>query len=230
MQQRHPRSGGEQPDKVALYREMLRAIPGLEAIYRLARALIECRTSRGSRIIVVGAGGGREIVEFGQNRHGLAITAIDPCAAKLALAKRASRAAGLSDAVEFFTARIEDLPQRTPFEAATSLLVMHQIADDGGKLAYLSSIRDRLTDGGVLVHADVCIDAREELEEWVPAYLSHAEISGIDAGATHVELDALSRLPIVSAERTRELFVEAGFAAPREVFRSLWYRCWIATK
>ena len=223
-----PDAAAPRPKGLRLYRELQRAIPGLEAMYALACATISARVPPGGRILVVGAGGGQELAGFGAGQHPLAITAIDPSSERLAMAQPAAEEAGLSDPVELLATRVEDLAIQTPFAAASSLLVMHQIDDDGGKLAYLSAIRQRLADRGVLVHADVCLDGPEELAALAPGFLHHAALAGIDAAATLFELEALARLPIVSAARTRELFSEAGFGSPREVFRSLWYRCWLA--
>ncbi|MCB1918227.1 MAG: class I SAM-dependent methyltransferase [Rhodocyclaceae bacterium] len=227
MSDRQAESAAQPSDRAALYSDLQRAIPGLDAMYALACAAIDARVPHDGRILVVGAGGGRELAGLCDGRHRRAITAIDPSASKLALAKRAARQAGVEDTIDFVTTPIDALPRQAPFDGATSLLVMHQLADDDGKLAYLTSLRERLSEDGVLVHADVCLDGRDELDVLVPAFLQYAQAAGIDPATTRFELDALSRLPIVSESRTCELFAGAGLAPPRALFRSLWYRCWL---
>lgn len=226
----HPRAVEENIDRSAMHRELQRAIPGLDDMYRLVHALIASRATNGSRLLIVGAGGGREFEELSRNELALDIAAIDPSEQNLESAKRTAEKTGLSDRVAFFKGTVADLHSTRPFDMATSLLVMHYIGDDGSKLAYLTSIRNRLSRNGVLIHADICFDGVAELEALMPAYLAHAELAGVGDHATRFEIEAIRRLPIISEARTCALFEEAGFTTPREVFRSLWYRCWISSR
>ena len=122
------------------------------------------------------------------------------------------------------------MPPGPTFAIATSLLVIHHLHDDGAKLSYLTALRDRLTPNATLIHADVCYDGLEELESLIPTYLAQAGHIGIADDIARVEAEAVTRLPIVSPARSRALLVEAGFRPPRELFRSLWYRCWVSTR
>ena len=105
---------------------------------------------------------------------------------------------------------------------------MHQLPDDGARLAYLRAIRDRLAVGGALVHADICLDHPNEFEHLVPIYEAHARHIGANAEVTQLELQTIPGLPAVPPDRIRALFAQAGLAPPQEVFRSLWYRCWVS--
>lgn len=51
-------------DRQTMYKEMQRAIPGLDAMYRLVHAVIASHSSEAPHVLVVGAGGGREINEL----------------------------------------------------------------------------------------------------------------------------------------------------------------------
>ncbi|RVT84244.1 class I SAM-dependent methyltransferase [Rhodobacteraceae bacterium CCMM004] len=215
----------EESGRLAMYREIQRSIPGLDTIYRLAAALIAAHASPAPRVLVVGAGGGREIETFLADVPAASITAVDPSAGNLALARHV---AGNANGVHFVEGRMEDLHTDAEFDVATSLLVMHQLPDDGAKLSYLCAIRDRLGVGGALVHADVCFDDPDEFERLVPIYQAYARHIGASAEATQLELGTIPALPAVSSDRIRALFEQAGLASPREVFRSLWYRCWVS--
>lgn len=214
-------------DRIAMYREIQRAIPGLDTIYRLAEAMIADRPSTTPRVLVVGAGGGREIETFGHSIPTAKITAVDPSADNLATAKRV---AGPAENVRFVNGRVEDLRAEAAFDVVTSLLVMHHLADDGAKLTYLRAIRDRLAMGGLLIHADICLDAPDEFERLVPIYRAHARQVGSRAEATRLELQAVPALPVVRQDRICALFREAGLSPPRQIFRSLWYRCWVSER
>lgn len=217
----HPRA--PITDGQAMYQEMQRAIPGFDAMYRLVHAMIGSHDNGAPHVLVVGAGGGREIEELRNSRAVGSITAIDPSARNLETAR------GASPRVRFIVGTADDLPDAERFDIVTSLLVMHHLPDDGSKLAYLKSLRERLTPGGQLIHADVCFDKSAEFHNQIPAFLAHADIFGVSAEAVRLELDAIPSLPVVSGDRTRAVFSEAGLTDPQEVFRTLWYRCWVST-
>ena len=221
---------GPQTDRTAMYREMQRAVPGLDAMYRLAHALIASHGGEAPHVLVVGAGGGREIAEFRSGATVGRITAIDPSARNLDTVRDFFGSSDASHDIRFYVGTVDDLPAGETFDIATSLLVMHHLPDDGAKLAYLRSVRDRLAPDGLLIHADVCFDEREEFNRLIPAYLAHADLVGASSDATHLEIDAIPRLPVASVTRTGSLFAQAGLTDPFEVFRTLWYRCWISTR
>ncbi|MCK0097733.1 class I SAM-dependent methyltransferase [Yoonia sp. F2084L] len=225
MKIEHQETRNDDIDRLAMYREIQRAVPGLDTIYRLALSLVADQPSATPRVLIVGAGGGREIETFGTGAPKATITAVDPSAENLAMARRV---VGPATSVQFVEGRVDDLRPDETFDVATSLLVMHHIADDGAKLAYLRAIRARLATGGLLIHADICHNDPEEFERLVPIYKAHARHVGATADATHLELQAIPTLPLVTSDRIHALFEQAGFAAPREVFRSLWYRCWVS--
>ena len=216
--------------RLAMYRALQDSVPGLDALYRLVPALIAGQVGHQRHVLIVGAGGGREIEEIAKAGLACQILAVDPSEQNLDLARSVAKAADVSEDVRFIVGTPEDVPRDQSFDAATSLMVMHHLADDGAKLTYLRRIRDALVPGGLLIHADVCFDTPEEFTLLVPAYQAHAARVGADANAIRLECEAVPKLPVVPVARMRALFDEAGFSPPQDVFRSLWYRCWITTR
>lgn len=223
----HPR--GPITDRQAMYTEMQRAIPGLDAMYRLVHALIACHSNEAPHVLVVGAGGGREIEELRNSGADGTITGIDPSARNLETARAVAGTSGASPEVSFIVGTVDDLPDGETFDIVTSLLVMHHLPDDGAKQTYLRGLRNRLAPGGQLIHADACFDECADFDRLTPALRAHADILGVSADAVRLELEAIPKLPVVSGARTGVLFSEAGLTEPQEVFRTLWYRCWVST-
>lgn len=219
-----------QPDPNAIYQDLLRAVPRLADMYRLVGSQVDAFATDGSRILIVGAGGGREVLELAKSRHDLEIVAVDPSSRNLALAEHIAQTEGLFDKITFVAGTVDDVPPGKPFSIALSLLVMHGITGDAAKSAYLASIQNSLSDNGLLIHADLCVDAPSDLDALVREYTSHAVRIGIAEQVTQIELDAITSTPPLSTARLRELFAEAHLSVPQEIFRSLWYRCWIANK
>ncbi|MEO0823838.1 MAG: hypothetical protein AAF074_25945 [Pseudomonadota bacterium] len=122
---------------------------------------------------------------------------------------------------------VDDAPDG-PFEAATSVLVMHFLPDDGAKRAYLAAIRQRLRAGALYIHVDVCVDSPAEREAMVEPFLRHAALQGLPAAKARIAPRIIRELPVISEARTRALLAETGFGAVTAFFRGLWYAGWVA--
>ena len=108
-------------------------------------------------------------------------------------------------------------------DAATSILVMHFLKDDGAKSDYLKSIRNRLRKNAVYVHVDVCFADRSEFETTVAPFLKHAELAGLSSLDAERGPALIRDLPVVFDQRTRGLLTDAGFTDVANFFRGLWY-------
>ncbi|RMB13015.1 class I SAM-dependent methyltransferase [Eilatimonas milleporae] len=214
------------PFDLADYRHMQKAIPGVDGFYTLVRAIAETAIARKGRILIVGAGGGRELEVLGPSDKTFAFTAVDPSTGMLDTAKACAAVAGAAERTEFIAGLVDDVPADAPFDAATSLLVMHFLPDDGTKLAYLSAIRDRMKPGAVLIHADVCLDGTGMFRRTVPSFLRHAVLAGLSEEQAALGPDIISGMPTIGERRTRQLFREAGFTGTTLFYTGLWYRGW----
>lgn len=63
-----------------------------------------------SELLIIGAGTGAEILEFGKTNSDWQFLGIDPAQAMLNLAKEKIQAAGLTERASFFKGFVEDLP------------------------------------------------------------------------------------------------------------------------
>ncbi|MEO1656728.1 MAG: class I SAM-dependent methyltransferase [Pseudomonadota bacterium] len=219
------------PFEVTRYREMQKALPGYDALYRLTRARLETALMPRSHVLVVGAGGGREVEALSQSDHQFQITGVDPSQDMLSIAEWYASRAKMGSQVKLVQGTAEDtVAPKDGFAAATSLLVMHFLPDEeneNGKAAYLQSIRSRLRSGATLVHADVSYT--DEFAMFAPVFSQHAELAGLDPDAARVGPQTIQTMPIISPERTKVLLKATGFASIRPFFQTLWYRGWFAT-
>ena len=221
------------PFAVTRYRHMQKAFPGADALYGLARASLEAALSSQARILIVGVGGGREIESFTAIPHPLQFVGVDPSADMLSIADRYTQHAKAEDRVTLVQGTVTDLPgDTTPFDAATSLLVMHFLPDDdtdAGKRAVLSAIRARLSPGSLFLLADISVDHPSAFDRFEPVFLQHARNQGLSDDEMKAGPEMIRKLPVVSEPRTRELLSETGFAPPQRIFQTLWYKGWITT-
>jgi tRNA (cmo5U34)-methyltransferase len=223
------------PMPVSDYRRFQNVIPGVGGLYRSVRAIMDATLPDNARILIAGAGAGREVETLGASSKEFRLTGFDPSADMLALASTFAEAPNLKDRVKLINGIVDDVESDPPFDAATSILVMHFLPDDGAKERYLNAIRRRLKSGAPYVHVDVSFDDRAMFDRLAPAVREHALIVALpeavaDGPAAHIGRMAFGEgvSSIVSEARTRALMDAAGFENVTPFFRGFWYAGWWA--
>jgi tRNA (cmo5U34)-methyltransferase len=215
------------PMPVGSYRDAQRYIPGVDTLYTVVRSALDAVCADHAHVLVIGAGGGREIEALQASVRDYWLLGIDPSADMLALAQ------GLVQDPQRVTLRqcvIEDVAD-SDFDAATCCLVMHFLPDDGSKLHFLREIRRRLRPGAPLLLADAVIDDRGQFEALARALAAHAGLTGLApeipeiAGQKTAAMAFESGL-LVPEARQRALFAEAGLRLVAPVFRGFWFSAW----
>ena len=117
-----------------------------------------------------------------------------------------------------------------PYDAATSLLTLHFMEDNGEKLDALKAVRARLRPKAPFVLVDLCMDrTADDFDLRRNRYSTFALDSGAakeDVERTHDRLREV--LKTVSAARNEELLREAGFSATELFYAGLSWRGWVA--
>jgi len=214
-------------------RRIRAAIPGYDALQVLACAAVAEATGGHGRVLVAGAGTGCECVAMAQACPDLRLVGVDPARDMLALAEAKVAEHGLNARVRLYDGTIDALPKFEPFDAATLLLVLHFLADDGAKAQLLAEIGERLAPGAPLVLADLFGPPwddtwQAELRTLWRHLQRGAGISAEDVakGFAHVDRD----IHPVTEERLALLLGEAGFGPPRPFFRALCFGGWVTRK
>ena len=227
---------GEAPteaERAASYDDDIRAaIPGYEPLHETAAALLHNALPDQARLLLVGAGTGEEILRLAPGHPGWRLTAVDPAAAMLDVARKKVDAADLSDRVELRVGGVDDVPATGPYDAATLILVQHFLPDDGAKLALLRAIADRLEPGGLLflanMHGDLASPPAQRLfQAWKQRQIGRG-LSATDAEAMFAGLPQV--VHFVTAARIEELLREAGFVDVEPVFQAFVIGGWLARK
>lgn len=222
------------PMPVEDYRRTQDVIPGVSGLYRSLRAIFDASVVEGARLLISGAGGGREIEALGGSPRAYRLVGVDPSADMLGVARGYVEDGGFGERVDLRKAVVADLDPDERFDGATSILVMHFLPDDGAKLRYLREIRSRLDPGAPYVHADASFDDRLMFERLAPVIREHALIAGLpeavaEAPAAYVARTAFGGQKLMISEaRTLALFRESGFQPVAPFFRGLWFAGWWA--
>jgi len=196
-------------------------IPGYASLARLAVALLAASplaTPPGASVLVAGCGTGAELLEAQAQRPDWQLTALDPSAAMLAVAKgRLGAGAGVS----WRQSTVEALGLEAAFDGALSVLVLQSLPDDGTKLAFLTALARSLRPGGQLVLVDLMRAERSPLQQQVEqAWLGFQRASGLTTPSS--TLSGLTQgVHPVGVARLTALVNAAGFSDPAPVFKAL---------
>lgn len=221
------------PVAAADYRRFQRIVPGIEGLYEVLLALCEQRLADNEPVLISGVGGGRELAALAGSSRQFRITGVDPSRSMLDVA-RDHLAHEANDRVVLTQGVVDDLPIEQSFAAATSILIMHFLPDDGSKLDYLRAIRTRLRPGASYFHSDVSITGPSELHSLGPAITYRGQALGLPQNVWSIPevfgQNGLASDPtmIVDPSRVEALLGEAGFRVLAMPHRCMWFTSWLA--
>ncbi|MGD9784535.1 MAG: class I SAM-dependent methyltransferase [Hyphomicrobiaceae bacterium] len=204
-------------------------IPGRRAIFAIVEsAFLELLGKGPARILVVGAGGGEEIIRLGSDNPSWSFVGVDTYAPMVELAERRIGATSVGPRSVVRLIAIDELAD-TGFDAATCLLTAHFVPDDGAKLAFLKAIHARLKPGAPLAIVDgVGVAGEPETELLRRIWTRHAIRNGVDEQMARSNAQNFAKVAIVSVEREEQLLKNAGFGELVPVFRGLAIKGWLA--
>ena len=202
--------------------------PGHAGLLQMIGVLLDEHMPHDGELLVIGAGGGLETRYLAGIEPTWRFTGVDPASAMLDLARSiAGPAAG--DRLTLIQGTVADAPAG-PFDAATCLLVLGLVPDDGGKLALLKQTRRRLRPGAPFILVDQCIDrSAPDAERRFARYANYALRSGVDPDTVATAKAAIANAPgMVAASRDEELLRESGFHEAEVFYTGMAWRGWIA--
>jgi len=207
-----------------------RIVPGYEVMHDLALNLLHNYLPPQAKILVSGAGTGQEVVTYAHANPTWQITGVDPTDKMLSIAQARVNEQKLGDRIQLTLGKVKDLPPGPSFEAATSILVMHFIPDDGAKNEYLTEISSRLKSRGKFIVIDLVGDKTSKefdifLSTWKARQLRMSEDKKeVEKDFEHIPKD----IQFITEGRMKELLKEAGFQEIHKFFQSYLFSGWIA--
>jgi tRNA (cmo5U34)-methyltransferase len=204
-----------------------------EEMFRMAHSCLRARLAERVDILVVGAGTGMEICEFAPLNPGWSFVGVDPSGDMLALALQKITEKNLPNGIELKKGYVDDLADEEVFGAATCILVMHFLKDDGSKLALLKSIARRLKSGAPLVLIDGFGEpGSRAFEEIKASWKQYPIIGGVPAeNVENAFNDVIMKMvQFVPESRILELLEEAGFRRAFRYYTGFLYGGWVAYK
>jgi len=204
--------------------------PFYETIHPTMNAMLRGLVRSDGQLLIVGAGTGAEILEFGKTNPDWRFLGVDPAQPMLDLAKEKIETAGLSERAAFFQGYVDDLPTGTLYDGATLGMVMHFVADDGTKLKLLSAIASHLKPGAPLVLMDAYGDLTTPESQLLLAAWKHQQnLAGLKWEQVESGMkERMQGIHFVSGTRIEQLLAEAGFHRAQRFFQIFMLGGWIA--
>jgi tRNA (cmo5U34)-methyltransferase len=202
-------------------------------MFAMAYSCLRSLVKDDARLLIVGAGPGLEICTFGPHSPRWDMTGVDPSGEMLAIAKRKIDEKRLSNPINLFKGYVHDLPETPDYDAATCILVMHFLPDDGSKLRLLESIGRRLKSGSPFVLVDgFGVKGSDSFNRIVSAWKTFAKTQGVDPQMVEEGFSGqiLKRLQFVPEKRIVALLEEAGFEKPSRFYTGFLYGGWMTIK
>jgi tRNA (cmo5U34)-methyltransferase len=180
-------------------------------------------------ILVAGCGTGMEMLALLQASAGWRFTGVDPSPEMIALARQ-KLPVNHQERYQLLEGTVDSLPKTPAFDAATLILVMHFLPDDGAKLRLLQSIANRLRPGSPLVLVDMFREP-ETFDRYLHILEKYLVQMGIERdwindGLAHIRND----IHAVPEQRVKDLLQEAGFTHILRFSQHLIYGGWVAEK
>jgi len=203
-------------------------VPNYNIVLETSYQLLKNKIGLEGEILVVGSGTGNEIRIFKAHENNWHITGVDPSADMVEIALDKLQTYRNITIIE---GEVSQLISSTDFDAATLILVLHFIPDNGEKLRLLKDIAEKLKPGSPLLLVDI-FGTKEEmavklryLRESLPLIVLE-DIEEIEARFERIYED----IQYIPEARLFELLDEAGFENPIRFHQSTLYGGWICTK
>lgn len=207
--------------------------PGYSEMFRLCHAMLLSRLSDDAQLLIAGAGSGAEILEMAPSNPKWQFTALDPSKEMLSIAREKINQLHIKNAIEYHDCYLSDYSEQKEFDAATSILVMHFLKNDGSKLEYLKQIHGRLKKSGCLILIDGVGDPKSrEMNDILAAWKQYPRLheenpETIESAFKDI---ILQKLHFVPEKRMMELFHLAGFTKVSRFHTAFLYNGYVMEK
>lgn len=203
-------------------------MPGHAGLMQMIGVLLGETMPGDGTILVIGAGGGLETRYLAEVEAQWRFVGVDPAAPMLDLA-RATIGDVAGDRLVLIEGRVADAPEG-PFDAATCILVLGLVPDDGAKLELLQQARRRLKPNSPFILVDQCLDRNEvHFTKRLDRYAAYARRSGItDDVVADARAGVAALASIVPWHRNEQLLAEAGFNETELFYLGMAWRGWLS--
>ncbi|MCP5004211.1 MAG: class I SAM-dependent methyltransferase [Planctomycetes bacterium] len=215
-----------------IYDEKIRkVIRGYGEMHDLSYYLLKDNLQETAEILVSGIGTGNEAITYARGQKSWHIFGVDPTPEMVQSAKKKISQLGLTNQIEVIEGKVENI-EKIDFDAATSILVMQFLKDNGDKEKYLQNISTKLKKGAKLILIDLEGEKNSAnfnllLSAWkCHQYCTRADTEQIDKDFENVDSD----LQFIAEKRINELLQAIGFIKVCKFYQSYLFGGYISEK
>lgn len=218
-------------------------IPGRQVSLTMMRAIMTHALEQAEaqpHVLVVGAGGGEEIIQLAQDHPTWRFTGVDLNEDMINTGKQRIADLGLPNEVTWFQGPIDQL-EATGFDAATCVLTAHFLPDNGERQQFYADIHRRMKPGAtlVLVSGSYNVNGNPEgatgVERLLPEdrfnyelHFQHARLMGAPEDIITQQYNVVGKMGAIPDARERELLQTVGFSNIYQFFHAAIIKGWVA--
>lgn len=202
-----------------------RHVPGLRGLHRMTGIILAETVPENGRLLVLGAGGGLELLALSEMQPDWTFHGVDPSAemieqARVTLGKR-------TKSVSFHHGYIHDAPDEV-FDGAICLLTLHFLPRKE-RLDTVRELRRRLKPGAPFVLAHHSFPQSEPLRDlWLRRNAALLVSGGTPAPQAENGIAVMKQnLPAMSPEEDEALLLEAGFCGIQMFYAAFTFKGWV---
>jgi len=205
-----------------------------EHILLMSYSFLKSKLNNNAKILIAGAGTGEEICNFIKRNPQWELTGVDPSKDILEIAGNKLSKLNLNNSkINLINCYIDDLPEKQIYDAATSILVMHFLDDNGEKQNFINSISKRIKKNAQFILVDGFGEKNTyNFNNTINAWKEFAVSMGVakDIVESGFNNQILKLIKFVPENRITELLKNAGFHKISKFFTGFLYGGWIAEK
>lgn len=187
------------------------AVPAYEQLFPMSDSFFYQTKKTSPTLLVVGAGGGAELLYFSQIYPSWFLTGVDPSDQMMKIASHKIRQAGTENRVKLHQGFVHELPTDSKFDMATCILVLQFLPDDNAKLNLLKSVAERLEHGAPFILVSIFGDKESaEFHKNFAAWKERFRSNGVDPEKSE-DVQRILKMPLITEDKILELLDEAGF-------------------
>jgi tRNA (cmo5U34)-methyltransferase len=206
-------------------------LPTYDQLFPIVNAVLRSEMEEEANLLVVGAGGGKELITLGQYNSNWRITGVDPSEQMIEIARSKIIQANLEKRIELFKGFTQELPLERVYNGATCILVSHLLPDDGTQLSLLKAVAERLEAKSPFVLVSLHGDIRSpQFKKCFDAWKFSLAQQLDEQKLNNFLLKGQNSTYFVSEKRMEELLEQAGFHRVTRFFTTYLVGGWVATR
>jgi tRNA (cmo5U34)-methyltransferase len=212
----------------------MRMVPGYLDLLKMVILLLAEHVNNG-RVLVVGAGGGLELLAISNRYPSWQLVGVDPSEKMLDLAKeRLGPELLTNNRVVLHHGYTDELQESDDasllFDGATCLLTFHHV-NVPDRIRTLQAIQQRLRPGAPFIVAHMSFPQHDQPQRavWLQRYMNFADITDPDK-VSHTLAAVNAKLCILSPDEDEAMLQTAGFRNVELFYTGLAFRGWVAYK